>query len=51
MDLKQLVSTINKTWDESIIDRLTAYVRIPNKSPMFDPQWEAPRPHGCRRSS
>jgi acetylornithine deacetylase/succinyl-diaminopimelate desuccinylase-like protein len=35
-----LASTIDRTWDESIVDRLTAYIRIPNKSPMFDPQWE-----------
>ncbi len=41
MDLKQLVSSINRTWDDSIIDRLVAYVRIPNKSPMFDPKWKA----------
>jgi acetylornithine deacetylase/succinyl-diaminopimelate desuccinylase-like protein len=40
MDAKRLSTSINRTWDESIIDRLTAYVRIPNKSPMFDPQWE-----------
>jgi acetylornithine deacetylase/succinyl-diaminopimelate desuccinylase-like protein len=40
MDAKRLSSSINRTWDESIIDRLTAYVRIPNKSPMFDPEWE-----------
>jgi acetylornithine deacetylase/succinyl-diaminopimelate desuccinylase-like protein len=41
MDQKRLSATIGKTWDESIIDRLTAYVRIPNKSPDFDPQWES----------
>jgi acetylornithine deacetylase/succinyl-diaminopimelate desuccinylase-like protein len=40
MDLERLKSRINRTWDESIIERLIAYVRIPNKSPMFDPQWE-----------
>ncbi|HTD30718.1 MAG TPA: M20/M25/M40 family metallo-hydrolase, partial [Steroidobacteraceae bacterium] len=40
MDAKRLSTLIAKTWDDSIIDRLTAYVRIPNKSPMFDPQWE-----------
>jgi acetylornithine deacetylase/succinyl-diaminopimelate desuccinylase-like protein len=40
MDLERLRSGIDKTWDESILERLTAYVRIPNKSPMFDPQWE-----------
>ena len=41
MDLEQLRSTIADTWRNSIIERLTAYVRIPNKSPMFDPAWEA----------
>ena len=40
MDLERLSARIARTWDESIVDRLTAYVRIPNKSPMFDPQWE-----------
>jgi acetylornithine deacetylase/succinyl-diaminopimelate desuccinylase-like protein len=41
MDLEQLRATVRKTWDESILERLIAYVRIPNKSPMFDPQWES----------
>jgi acetylornithine deacetylase/succinyl-diaminopimelate desuccinylase-like protein len=41
MDLEQLTAAVNKTWDDSIVERLTAYVRIPNKSPVFDPQWEA----------
>ena len=40
MDVRRLVSSIGKTWDDSILDRLVAYVRIPNKSPMFDPNWE-----------
>src|SRR3982075_3065277 len=40
MDLKRLSASIGKTWDDSIVDRLVAYVRIPNKSPMFDPEWE-----------
>jgi acetylornithine deacetylase/succinyl-diaminopimelate desuccinylase-like protein len=40
MDAKELSASIARTWDGSIIDRLTAYVRIPNKSPMFDPDWE-----------
>ena len=41
MDLEQLRATIATTWRSSIVERLTAYVRIPNKSPMFDPAWEA----------
>jgi acetylornithine deacetylase/succinyl-diaminopimelate desuccinylase-like protein len=40
MDLKRLSSFVGSTWDSSIIERLTAYVRIPNKSPDFDPDWE-----------
>ncbi len=41
MDLDSLRATIAATWRSSIIERLTAYVRIPNKSPMFDREWEA----------
>jgi acetylornithine deacetylase/succinyl-diaminopimelate desuccinylase-like protein len=48
MDAKQLTAMIGRTWNESIIDRLTAYVRIPNKSPMFDPDWER---HGYMESA
>jgi acetylornithine deacetylase/succinyl-diaminopimelate desuccinylase-like protein len=40
MDLVRLQSAIATTWDESILERLIAYVRIPNKSPAFDPDWE-----------
>ena len=40
MDLERLKKQIVGTWDTSIIERLIAYVRIPNKSPMFDAQWE-----------
>jgi acetylornithine deacetylase/succinyl-diaminopimelate desuccinylase-like protein len=41
VDLEQLRAAIAATWRSSIVERLTAYVRIPNKSPMFDPAWEA----------
>src|SRR5881398_2935901 len=41
MDLKRLSGSIARTWETSIVDRLSAYVRIPNKSPLFDPQWES----------
>jgi len=40
MNPDQLSSTIAAQWRDSIVDRLMDYVRIPNKSPMFDPQWE-----------
>ncbi|MGH8298108.1 MAG: M20/M25/M40 family metallo-hydrolase [Steroidobacteraceae bacterium] len=41
MDLEQMRTSIAAPWRSSIVERLTAYVRIPNKSPMFDPAWEA----------
>lgn len=31
---------INEIWDEDVIPRLVEYIRIPNKSPHFDPDWE-----------
>jgi acetylornithine deacetylase/succinyl-diaminopimelate desuccinylase-like protein len=40
MDVAKLRAFIDGVWDESILDRLEAYVRIPNKSPHFDPEWE-----------
>ncbi len=30
---------VERMWDESIVPRLTEYIRIPNKSPFYDPQW------------
>jgi acetylornithine deacetylase/succinyl-diaminopimelate desuccinylase-like protein len=41
VDLEQLRSSIAAAWRGSIVERLTSYVRIPNKSPVFDPAWEA----------
>ncbi len=32
---------VEERWDSSIIPALCEYVRIPNKSPMFDADWEA----------
>lgn len=40
MDVTLALASIDKQWRETIVERLAAYVRIPNKSPMFDPDWE-----------
>lgn len=40
MDLKSLREHIATAWRDSITERLATYVRIPNKSPLFDPDWE-----------
>jgi acetylornithine deacetylase/succinyl-diaminopimelate desuccinylase-like protein len=31
--------TISTLWEDEIVAQLTEYIRIPNKSPLFDPQW------------
>lgn len=40
MNTAQLENVLNKFWDEEIIPTLIDYIRIPNKSPAFDPGWE-----------
>lgn len=35
-----MTSFIEKLWDEDIIPTLSDYILIPNKSPLFDPQWK-----------
>lgn len=35
-----LSESIARQWNESILDRLMAYVRLPNKSPAFDEGWQ-----------
>jgi acetylornithine deacetylase/succinyl-diaminopimelate desuccinylase-like protein len=41
MDNSQTQSFVSRRWEESILPQLVEYVRIPNKSPIFDPDWEA----------
>ena len=41
MDTNANSDYINTLWDESILPSLAEYVAIPNKSPMFDADWEA----------
>ena len=35
-----LANTIARNWDDSIVPQLVEYIRVPAKSPHFDPQWE-----------
>ena len=41
MDNSKTRQFVERRWDDSILPQLVEYVRIPNKSPMFDPDWEA----------
>ncbi len=38
-DAARLQSYVDSLWDEAITPTLVEYIRIPNKSPAFDPQW------------
>ena len=39
MDSTSLSGFVGDLWDGEIVPQLTEYIRIPNKSPMFDAQW------------
>ncbi len=41
MNHQQLTNYINNLWDTSIIPTLIEYIKIPNKSPQFDADWES----------
>ena len=34
---------VGSVWDQTIVPTLVEYIRIPNRSPAFDPEW---RQHG-----
>ena len=39
MDTTRLKDFIETFWEDSILPSITDYIRIPNKSPAFDPKW------------
>jgi acetylornithine deacetylase/succinyl-diaminopimelate desuccinylase-like protein len=41
MDTRETANFVASTWDQSIVPTLEDYIRIPNKSPHFDPDWAA----------
>ena len=41
MDHAALQTFVNQRWDQAIVPALTDYIRIPNKSLAFDPDWQA----------
>ncbi|MBI3677737.1 MAG: M20 family metallopeptidase [Proteobacteria bacterium] len=48
MDGGKITKFIDQCWEDSIVPTLSEYIRIPNKSPAFDPEWEA---HGYMRDA
>ena len=41
MDTARLSQFVSGVWDDEIVPQLVEYIRIPNKSPMFDKDWVA----------
>lgn len=39
--ISSITKNISQTWDQELIPLLEKYIKIPNKSPHFDPEWEA----------
>jgi hypothetical protein len=39
MDTAKTDRYIAEKWDDDIVPQLVEYIRIPNKSPMFDADW------------
>src|ERR1043165_1566068 len=40
MEFSRITKFMDRIWDDEIIPALSDYIRIPNKSPAFDPDWE-----------
>ena len=40
MESTRVESFVNGVWDDTIVSTLEEYIRIPNKSPLFDPEWK-----------
>ena len=40
MNAEQIARSVGQTWDSSIVPTLEKYIRIPNQSPLFDPDWK-----------
>ena len=41
MQTSELTTYINTFWDYDILPTIQEYIRIPNESPLFDPEWQA----------
>ena len=48
MDTTRVKNFVEKIWDDTVVPTLTDYMRIPNKSPAFDPEWQS---HGYMRDA
>src|SRR2546430_12491524 len=40
LDAPRALQSSQRMWDEQILPALYEYIRIPNKSPAYDPRWQ-----------
>ena len=40
METRKAAEFVNKMWDDTIVPEISEYIKVPNKSPSFDPDWE-----------
>src|SRR5437868_3932178 len=40
MNLQQIAAEVSTHWDRSALPALQDFIRIPNQSPLFDPEWK-----------
>src|SRR5438309_11265080 len=41
IDIERTKKFVDQCWGDEIVPTLVEYIRIPNKSPSFDPDWAA----------
>jgi len=41
LDLAKIKKFVDQCWGDEVIPILVEYIKIPNKSPAFDPDWAA----------
>jgi acetylornithine deacetylase/succinyl-diaminopimelate desuccinylase-like protein len=41
MDVESVVELVTRVWDNDVVPAITDYIRVPNISPAFDPEWAA----------
>ncbi|HET7359449.1 MAG TPA: M20 family metallopeptidase [Rhodanobacteraceae bacterium] len=41
MDSARIQASVDGLWNDEVVPQLVEYIKIPNKSPMFDPDWAA----------
>lgn len=41
MDTRKITQFVDTLWDDEVVPQLVEYIKIPNKSPMFDANWAA----------